>query len=391
MKRSLRLIVLVAFFSTLSYSQTCAGFNTGPTTGPQLQPSDTNEHQDGFHSWGKAPIYSCTYTHANGVNTNCDTLCSVSFATGLLSIEKGTLSALGTHMVSGGQNPGQSRGSNAGASCQGVIAAAAANCLTAGTSTCLPVITFNLPFVTVKTGGTVVWNSGVIPVSNTCAAVVDPENNTDPRGPPPPPPCDPPPGGDTQFGNTGGSGGGTDCEPLILDVEGHGFHLTDTANGVVFDIRADGRPLRIPWTTGGPDNAFLVLDRNGNGVIDDGSEMFSNVSPQPASTHKNGFLALAEYDKPENGGNGDGVIDAHDAIFSQLRLWIDANHDGVSQPGELHTLPELGVFSISLEFTRSHRVDEFGNEFLYKARVNQGQRGESEVGRTVYDVFFVSK
>jgi len=85
------------------------------------------------------------------------------------------------------------------------------------------------------------------------------------------------------------------------------------------------------------------------------------------------------------------VINSHDAVFSQLRLWVDANHDGISQPAELHTLPELGVFSISLEFTLSHKTDEFGNEFLYKARVNQGLHGESEVGRKVYDVFFVTK
>jgi len=209
-------------------------------------------------------------------------------------------------------------------------------------------------------------------------------------GEPAPPPCAPPPGGDTQFTEQNG-GDQQDCEPLILDLEGNGFHLTNTANGVVFDIRADGRPLRIPWTAGGAENAFLVLDRNGNGVIDDGSELFSNVSPQPNSPHRNGFLALAEYDKPENGGNGDGVINSHDAVFSQLRLWVDANHDGISQPAELHTLPELGVFSISLEFTLSHKTDEFGNEFLYKARVNQGLHGESEVGRKVYDVFFVTK
>jgi hypothetical protein len=208
-----------------------------------------------------------------------------------------------------------------------------------------------------------------------------------PPPPPPPPPCSPPPA-DQQF--TVDPNANPDCEPLIIDVEGHGFRLTDTANGVVFDIRADGHPLRIPWTAN-DSNAFLVLDRNGNGVIDDGSELFSNVSPQSASPHKNGFLALAEFDKPANGGNGDGVIDDHDAIFSQLRLWVDANHDGVSQPGELHKLHELGVYSISLDYGLSHRVDEFGNEFLYKARLNQGRPGESEVGRAVYDVFFVTK
>jgi hypothetical protein len=221
--------------------------------------------------------------------------------------------------------------------------------------------------------------------ANSCVAQTQPVLTP----PPPPPPCAPPPP-DQQFTDSGGTND-QDCEPLIVDVEGKGFHLTNTEHGVVFDIRADGRPLRIPWTAGGPDNAFLVLDRNGNGVIDDGTELFSNVSPQSGTGPRNGFRALAEYDKPENGGNGDGVIDSRDAIYSKLRLWVDANHDGISQPEELHTLHEMGVYSISLDYSLSHRVDEFGNEFLYKARVNQGIHGESEVGRKVYDVFFVTK
>jgi hypothetical protein len=85
------------------------------------------------------------------------------------------------------------------------------------------------------------------------------------------------------------------------------------------------------------------------------------------------------------------VIDSRDAIFSSLRLWVDANHDGISQPEELHTLPEMGVLSVSLDYSLSRRTDEFGNVFRLKAKVNPGVSGEPGVGRNVYDVFFVNK
>lgn len=70
---------------------------------------------------------------------------------------------------------------------------------------------------------------------------------------------------------------------------------------------------------------------------------------------------------------------------------MDANHDGISQPGELHTLPELGIFSISLDYSLSERIVHYGNLFRYRARVNQGLHGPADVGKTAYDVFLVGK
>jgi hypothetical protein len=160
------------------------------------------------------------------------------------------------------------------------------------------------------------------------------------------------------------------------------------SNGVKFDFFGDGKPLQMAWTAIDSRNAFLVLDRNANGTIDNGSELFGNVTPQPDSTHKNGFAALAEFDKPENGGDANGVIDARDEGFSHLRLWIDENHDGVSQPGELHTLPELGVTSLSLAYEELGRKDRFGNRFRYRAAVNPvSPTGKPVDGRWAYDVF----
>jgi hypothetical protein len=177
--------------------------------------------------------------------------------------------------------------------------------------------------------------------------------------------------------------------PVLLDLEGDGVRLTGAAGGVPFDLDGDGRPERLSWTRAGADDAWLALDRDGDGRVTSGRELFGNFTAQPPSTAPNGFSALAEFDAPARGGNSDGVIDAKDAAYASLRLWRDADHDGLSRPEELRALAESGVAAISLDYRRTRRRDAHGNQFRYWAKV-EGD-GAERLGPKAWDVFLVKE
>lgn len=160
------------------------------------------------------------------------------------------------------------------------------------------------------------------------------------------------------------------CTPLVFDVKLNGYHMTSAADGVWFDFFGNGQTQKMAWTDPKYGNGWLTLPQDGK--ISSAKQLFSSIAPQPLCTDGtgkcfNGWRALAIYDDPKNGGNNNGVIDPGDAIWPHLRVWVDENHDGISQPDELHALSELGIDKIDLKYNpKDSFVDAFGNLFKDK-------------------------
>ncbi len=148
------------------------------------------------------------------------------------------------------------------------------------------------------------------------------------------------------------------ASPLILDLDGDGVETVGLGSGVKFDHDGNKFAESTGWV--GADDGLLVIDRNGNGSIDSGSELFgNNTALKDGKAAANGFAALAEFDS-----NADGVIDGSDAQFSALRVWKDINGNGVADSGELLTLKDVGVASIKLGYTDIQSIDANGNHHL---------------------------
>lgn len=175
--------------------------------------------------------------------------------------------------------------------------------------------------------------------------------------------------------------------PLMIDIQNNAasYHLTSPENGVWFDLNANGIPERVAWTHKNSDVGFVVLDRNQNGFIDDGTELFGTSTLLRDGTRAaNGFSALLDLD----GGSSasDGKISETDSVFGELRLWIDSNHNGFSEPDELHTFADVGIAKLYTGYQETPRVDNNGNAYRFRGSATIVRRGV-ERERRMFDVF----
>jgi Ca2+-binding RTX toxin-like protein len=146
-------------------------------------------------------------------------------------------------------------------------------------------------------------------------------------------------------------------DPLTFDLDGDGIETVgiDPNNPILFDHDADGVKTTTGWVL--PDDAFLVLDRNGNGTIDNGTELFGDSTPLLVGGNAaDGFAALQDQDT-----NADGQVNANDANFANLRLWQDLNQNGISEANELFTLNQKGIASINVTKTENNTLLPNGN------------------------------
>ena len=193
------------------------------------------------------------------------------------------------------------------------------------------------------------------------------------------------------------------ASPIVIPLDGGDYDdaFGDPKSGrdVRFDFYGDGRMLPFTWIRKDLPYGFLVLPSRGReGVINSSKAMFGNITIQraPVGTdfdqhrfYPNGFNALAYFDKldpnnPQLGGNGDGVINAKDKVWADLRVWEDTCHCGDSRKGKMYTLDELGISSIDLSYERENRQDRYGNKLSFKGSMEQNGKRV-----TIYDVYFV--
>lgn len=165
-------------------------------------------------------------------------------------------------------------------------------------------------------------------------------------------------------------------DPLTLDLDGDGIETlaSNGHKGALFDHSNDGIRTATGWVS--KDDGFLVYDRNGDGVVNDGSELFGdNTLLKNGERAANGYQALAELDD-----NGDGKVDAADSAFAKLRVWRDLNQDGISQQGELLTLDDAKVKALNLANKNADRDLGNGNSLAEEGTYTDSDGNEKQMG-----------
>lgn len=201
-------------------------------------------------------------------------------------------------------------------------------------------------------------------------------------------------------GDPGGSDSGGDgctwgaCSPLVLDLNGDGIHTTSAGTDpVLFDLNGDGVLDLAGWTHPATEEALLYYDHNQNRVVDRGAELFGEVTVLPEGRRaQNGFEALAAYDDPSHGGNGDGVISPADRVWGRIRLWVDRNHDGLLTNDENYSLSQADVVQLELTYEQAtaneaYGLDAAGNYHFYRGAFVHRDKQRDTV-RALHDVYF---
>ncbi|MDP2169982.1 MAG: hypothetical protein Q8J96_06120, partial [Rhodocyclaceae bacterium] len=163
-------------------------------------------------------------------------------------------------------------------------------------------------------------------------------------------------------------------DPIILDLNNNGLETVGLASNVYFDHDGDGVLTKTGWA--GKDDALLVWDRNANGTIDTGAELFGDFTVLPnGALAPNGFAALAALDS-----NGDGILDASDPAFAELKLWRDTDQNGVTGTGELISLQDAGIVSLNLAHDLKNQRLSNGNTLAREGSFTRADGTTSAMG-----------
>ena len=161
--------------------------------------------------------------------------------------------------------------------------------------------------------------------------------------------------------------------PLILDLDGDGVETTSVANGIYFDHDGNGFAEKSGWV--GKDDGLLVRDLNNNGQIDNGSELFgSNTLLSNNQKAANGFEALKDLDS-----NGDNIFNNQDTAWNEVKVWKDANGNGVVDEGELLTMEQAGITGFDLNYQSQSRDDANGNAHLQTSTITKADGTTADI------------